>query len=141
MNTRVRTAAETVRAALTSPPHSAKAVEHALDPAQRDRVAFLIVSMDPARDDPAVRRGIVDKRGLDTKRWTLARTDKGAVRLHASLLDVRFRELADGEFNHTSALVLLDAQGRRIARTERLGGAADTEFVDAVKAALDSSTD
>ena len=120
---------------------SAKAVEHALDPAQRDRVAFLIVSMDPARDDPAALRGIVDKRGLDTKRWTLARTDKGAVRQLASLLDVRYRELADGEFNHTSALVLLDAQGRRIARTERLGGAADAEFVDAVKAALGSAKD
>ncbi|WP_257385746.1 SCO family protein [Tahibacter caeni] len=120
---------------------SAKAVEHALTPAQRERVAFLIVSMDPARDDPAMLRSVVDKRGLDTQRWTLARTDKGAVRQFASLLDVRYRELADGEFNHTSALVLLDAQGRRIARTERLGGAADAEFVEAVKTAVDAAKD
>lgn len=120
---------------------SAKAVERSLEPAQRDRVAFLIVSMDPARDDPAALRGIVDKRSLDTRRWTLARTDKAAVRQLAALLDVRYRELADGEFNHTSALVLLDAQGRRLARTERLGGAADAEFVDAVKAALNAAGD
>jgi protein SCO1/2 len=120
---------------------SAKAVEHSLEPAQRERVAFLIVSMDPARDDPAALRGIVDKRSLDTRRWTLARTDKAAVRQLAALLDVRYRELADGEFNHTSALVLLDAQGRRLARTERLGGAADAEFVEAVKAALNAAGD
>jgi protein SCO1/2 len=48
---------------------------------------------------------------------------------------VRYRELADGEFNHTSTLVLLDAEGRVLARTENIGAAGDKTFSDAVRAA------
>ena len=48
----------------------------------------------------------------------------------------RYRELADGNFNHTSALVLLDAKGRIVARTEQVGAKPDPEFVKAVRAQL-----
>jgi protein SCO1/2 len=41
--------------------------------------------------------------------------------------------LANGDFNHTSALVLLDAEGRIVARTEKIGSVPDPEFVAAVR--------
>ena len=44
-------------------------------------------------------------------------------------------QLADGEFNHTSALVLLDADGRILARTEQVGSRPDPEFLAAVRKA------
>ena len=53
----------------------------------------------------------------------------------AGVLGVRYRELADGEFNHTSALILLDAEGRVLARTEKMGAKPDPEFVAAVRRA------
>ena len=115
---------------------SAKGVEHALAPAERARLGVLLVSLDPARDDTAALASVARKRQLDPARWTLARTDAGAVRRVAALLGVRYRALADGEFNHTSALVLLDAEGRVLARTERLGPVPDPAFLAAVKAAL-----
>jgi protein SCO1/2 len=115
---------------------SAKGVDHALSPAERARLGVLLVSMDPARDDTAALASVARKRKLDPARWTLARTDAGTVRRMAALLGVRYRELADGEFNHTSALVLLDAQGRVVARTERLGSVPDPAFLAAVKATL-----
>ena len=115
---------------------SAKGVEHALAPAERARLGVLLVSLDPARDDTAALASVARKRKLDPARWTLARTDAGAVRRVAALLGVRYRALADGEFNHTSALVLLDAEGRVLARTERLGPVPDPAFLAAVKAAL-----
>ena len=115
---------------------SAKGVEHALSPAERARLGVLLVSLDPARDDTAALASVARKRQLDPARWTLARTDAGAVRRVAALLGVRYRALADGEFNHTSALVLLDAEGRVLARTERLGPVPDPAFLAAVKAAL-----
>jgi protein SCO1/2 len=52
------------------------------------------------------------------------------------VIGVRYRPLADGEFNHTSSLVLLDAEGRVLASTERLGGVPDPDFLAAVKASL-----
>lgn len=115
---------------------SAKGVEHALTPDERDRLHLLLVSMDPARDDPAALKQVFDKRRLDAERWTLARTEAAGVRRLAAVLGIRYRPLADGEFNHTSALVLLDGEGRVLARTETLGSVPDPAFLAAVKAAL-----
>ena len=115
---------------------SAKGVEHALTPAERARLGVLMVSLDPARDDVAALRSVFDKRRLDPARWTLARTEAAGVRKLAAVLGVRYRALADGEFNHTSALVLLDAEGRVLARTETMGSKPDPEFVAQVKRAL-----
>lgn len=115
---------------------SAKGVEHALAPAERARLGVLLVSLDPARDDVAALRSVFDKRRLDPARWTLARTEAAGVRKLAAVLGVRYRALADGEFNHTSALVLLDRDGSVLARTEKLGSVPDPAFLAAVKAAL-----
>jgi protein SCO1/2 len=84
----------------------------------------------------AALRSVFDKRRLDPARWTLARTEAAGVRKLAAVLGVRYRALADGEFNHTSALVLLDRDGRVLARTEKLGSVPDPAFLAAVKAAL-----
>ena len=118
---------------------SAKGVDHALTPAERARLGVLLISIDPSRDDTAALASVARKRGLDPARWTLARTDAGTVRRVAAMLGVRYRALADGEFNHTSALVLLDAQGRVVARTERLGPIPNPAFLAAVKSTLAAS--
>ncbi|MEO5962836.1 MAG: SCO family protein [Thermomonas sp.] len=115
---------------------SGKAIERQLDPKQQKKLGILLISMDPKRDDPKALKNIVDKRKLDTKRWTLASPRQDDVRTVAGLLGIRYRLLADGEFNHSSALVLLDANGRILARTEKMGTQPDPEFVAAVKKAL-----
>ena len=58
------------------------------------------------------------------------------MRKLAALLGIRYRQLADGEFNHTSVLILLDAEGRILARTEKLGAKPDPAFLAAVRKAL-----
>jgi len=113
---------------------SAKGVEHALTPAERERLGILLVSLDPDRDDTAALASVAAKRKLDPARWTLARTEASGVRRIAAVLGVRYRALADGEFNHTSSLVLLDAEGRVVASTERLGSVPDPAFLASVKA-------
>lgn len=115
---------------------SAKGVEHGLSPDERSGLDVLIVSMDPARDDTAALAAVATRRQLDAGRWTLARTGAADVRRLAALLGIRYRALADGEFNHTSVLVLLDADGRRLASTERLGAVPDPAFLAAVRQAL-----
>ncbi len=114
---------------------SGKAVEHGLTPAQRANLGIVLISMDPARDTPAALREVVDKRRLDTTRWTLGAPPADQVRSVAGVLGIRYRQLADGEFNHTSALVLLDADGRILARTEQVGSRLDPAFLDAVRSA------
>ena len=114
---------------------SAKGIEHALTDAERARLQILLVSMDPARDTPEALMRVATRRGLDLARWRLARPAVADVRTIAAVLGVRYRALADGEFNHTSALVLLDAEGRVLARTETLGAVPDPAFLDAVRRA------
>jgi protein SCO1/2 len=115
---------------------SAKGVEHELAPDERQRLGILLISLDPARDDTAALARVAAKRQLDPERWTLARTDATSVRRVAAVLGVRYRALVDGEFNHTSTLVLLDGEGRVLARTARLGSVPDPAFLAAVRAAL-----
>jgi protein SCO1/2 len=115
---------------------SGKAVERGLAPVQRARMGVLLISMDPARDTPAALMKVVRERHIDDRRWSLASPEPDAVRGVAGVLDVRYRQLADGEFNHTSALILLDADGRIVARTEKMGSAVDPAFIAKVKATL-----
>lgn len=115
---------------------SGKAVERQLAPAQQARLGIVLVSIDPTRDTPAALKQVMDQRKLDAARWTLLAPRADDVRKLAGVLGVRYRQLADGEFNHTSALVLLDAEGRILARSERMGAQPDPEFVAAVRRAL-----
>ncbi len=114
---------------------SGKAVEHALTPVQRARLGILLISMDPKRDTPAALMKVATQRKLDLARWTLSSPASGDVRSVAGVLGIRYRALADGEFNHTSALLLLDAEGRILARTEKLGSVLEPEFLTAVRRA------
>lgn len=117
---------------------SGKAVEKSLMPDERARLGILLISMDPRRDTPVALRQIVKQRSLDPARWTLATPAGKDVRSIAGILGIRYRALADGEFNHTSALVLLDAEGRVLARSERMGSQPDPVFVAAVRTAVGS---
>jgi len=115
---------------------SGKAVERALTPAQRARLGVMMISMDPARDTPATLARMARQRHIDDRRWSLASPAADDVRSVAGVLDVRYRQLSDGEFNHTSVLILLDADGRMLARTEKIGSDVDPAFVAKVRAAL-----
>jgi protein SCO1/2 len=112
-----------------------RAIERGLPPAERERVGYVLVTMDPERDTPARLAAVKAERHLDSAAWLLLRPEPQDLRSLAGLLGVRYRSLADGEFNHTTTLVLLDAEGRVLARTDRVGGGGDPDFVAAVRQA------
>jgi protein SCO1/2 len=115
---------------------SGKAIERQLSPAQQQRLGIVLISMDPARDNPAALKKVMDRRKLDASRWTLATPPADDVRAVAGVLSIRYRQLADGGFNHSSALILIDADGRILARTEKIGSQPDPDFVAAVRKAV-----
>ena len=112
-----------------------KMTRNALDESARERLDVLAISFDPARDDVATLRKYATTRKLDSRWWTLARTEPKDVRRLAALLQLQYRQLPDGEFNHSSELILLDADGRVVARTDVIGRQ-DPKFVDAVRQLL-----
>lgn len=110
-------------------------VESKLSADERAHLSVVLVSIDPEHDSVDVLKRTVDERHIDGARWTLARTDAATVRKLAAVLGIQYRALPDGEFNHTTAVILLDAEGRIAARTTRLGSA-DPAFVKRVKSVL-----
>lgn len=113
-------------------------IEHALSASEKAKLQLLMVSIDPARDSPVALKAMVAKRKLDPTRWTLARTEATSVRKLAALLAIRYRALEGGDFNHTSAWILLDANGRIVARTETMGATPDPDFLAQIKRLLAS---
>jgi len=91
-----------------------------LSRAGRDDVRVLLVSMDPERDDPAALAAMAERHGLDDS-WVIARSTEDGVRQWSAALGVRYRQLPDGQFNHSQVVALLDADGAIAARAEGLG--------------------
>ncbi|WP_267222213.1 SCO family protein [Dyella silvae] len=112
-----------------------KLTQKAIDEPARSRLDLLLISFDPERDGVSALHEYADKRKLASPQWTLARTEPSEARQVAALLGLQYRKLPDGDFNHSSELILLDAQGRILARTAIIGRV-DPEFVQAVRKAL-----
>ena len=106
---------------------------------ERAQLNMMLITFDPARDDIKALKAIAEARILDTRQWTLARTDTTSVRKIAATLGIQYRLLADGEYNHTTVLVLLDVDGRIVGRTKRIG-ASDPDFIKLVKQTLQATS-
>jgi protein SCO1 len=102
----------------------------ALPADDRKAVRVLMVSFDPARDSVEVLKKTAQQRGCDGQ-WTLARGDEATSRKVAAVLGIQYRRLADGEFNHSTVVTLLDRDGRIAAKTGKLGSV-DAAMVKAV---------
>lgn len=86
------------------------AVQKALPPDLRANVRFVLASFDPARDSVAVLRAHADKMALDA-RWLVLRAPAADVRQLAVLLGVRYRQLPNGDFDHSNIISVLDGDG------------------------------
>ena len=78
------------------------------------------MSFDPARDTVSVPKETADKHSCDTH-WSLVRSSNADVRQIAAVLGVQYRQLASGEFNHSTSVLLLDGDGRIVKRSGSLG--------------------
>jgi protein SCO1 len=114
---------------------SIKLLESHLHALSRERLEVDLISLDPDRDTPEKLKASAKSRNVDELRWHLYRTNAASVRQIAGLLGVQYRQLPDGEFNHSSILVLLDSKGRILAKSEQTGKE-DQKFIIAVARAL-----
>jgi protein SCO1/2 len=104
-------------------------IDARLSERQRSQLNFILLSLDPARDSPGDLRQFVQG-----PRWLVGRTSEADVRSFAAAAHIQYRSLSDGSIDHSTALVLLDEQGRVLARagdTDNL-----TDFTAAVRQAL-----
>jgi protein SCO1/2 len=112
-----------------------RAIETSIPEAERSSLRVLMVSIDPEHDTPAALAALAKQRRMDPTRWTMAQVPKGDVRLLASVLNVQYRQLPDGQYNHTSVISLVGPQGVIETQTTVLGKP-DQEFVADVRKLL-----
>lgn len=92
-------------------------IKRVLGEIERDDVRVLLVSFDAARDTPEKLAGLVQLHGLDA-RWTLAAASDTDARELAATIGYKYRALDNGEFFHSSTILVLDEDGRPRARTD-----------------------
>lgn len=96
-------------------------IEAALPADARERVRFVLFSLDPERDTPAGLRAFATRHGLDADRWRLLRAaDEADTRELAAVLGTRYRRAGDA-LTHASIVTVLDAAGRIVHQEVGLG--------------------
>ena len=106
-----------------------------LDEHQRGRVRFLMVSLDAERDSPPRLEEFAASHHLPRPPFIVAHAAAADVRAIAAALGIRYRQLPDLSFSHSSVITLLDRDGVPQARTQVLA-AEDPGFVASLKAQL-----
>ncbi len=101
----------------------------ALPADQRERVQFVLVSFDTARDTSAALKAYRERMALDAG-WTLLRGEATSVQELAMLLGVKFKQDARGQFSHSNLFTILNREGEVVH--QQLG--LQSEGSDSVKA-------
>ncbi len=92
-----------------------------LAPVVRARTRYVLVTFDREHDTPEVLTRLARAHGLDDVRWVFARAhDEAGTRELAALLGVTYRRLPDGNYHHSTAIVVFDAAGHERARVTAL---------------------
>lgn len=112
-----------------------KLTESKLSAEERADLRVLTISIDPERDTPEKLLETMQRHHVDDSRWSMVRPEPADLRTIAGVFGVRYKQLPDGEFNHTTRIILLDRDGTQIASTEKLGRP-DEAFVEAIKKSL-----
>ena len=86
-----------------------KLIESSLTEDERNQIQFLLISMDPERDNPAQMRRFAKDHRLNG--WEIIRSDKSATMEIANVLGVRVKPLKEGGFDHSNIIQLLNAKG------------------------------
>ena len=105
-------------------------LERRLTPRARAHTRVLMVSLDSANDTPAELSSFRQQHHIGDSRWVVARTNPDNVRLLAAVLGIRYRQLPDQSFNHSTTIALADREGVIVARASGIQASA-TELVTA----------
>jgi protein SCO1/2 len=112
-----------------------KLMESRLSAEERAGLRVLTISIDPKRDTPEKLRETMERHSVEASRWSMVRSDPGDLRTIAGVFGVRYKQLPDGEYNHTTRIILLDRDGTQVASSEQLGRH-DAAFLEAIKTSL-----
>jgi protein SCO1/2 len=109
----------------------------ALPVAQRSQVRGLLISLNPGIDTPASLDKLAKLHELSPTNYRLAvASDDAQTRQIASALGIRYRRAANGEINHSTRFLVLDARGVIVASSDQLSVEPDAKLLATLKETL-----
>ena len=101
--------------------HDLQRIEAALNPDQRGRVGFTLVTIDPRRDTPEALANYRATRSLATNTWTLLRGEPADIQELGAILGVKYKEQTNGQFAHSNLITVLNGEGEIAHQLSGLG--------------------
>jgi protein SCO1/2 len=99
---------------------SLKSIETKLTNEEREKVNFVIISLNPEKDTPDVLKKFLVKHKVTNKNWTLLNGKSSSVLKISSLFGIRFRKVADDDIIHTNKILILNDLGEIVSQQEDL---------------------
>ena len=109
-----------------------KAIEKGLPANVRDKVDFLLVSIDPERDTPEALRAFREEHRLPIERWSLLRGKAEDVKKLADMVGFRYLPGSNLQYAHSLLITVLNPAGEIIFQQAGVGNLRD----DALAAVL-----
>ena len=88
-----------------------KRIESNLSDKERAEVRFALFSLDTTKDTPSQLRLYAKAHSLDLTTWTLFHGSQRAVRELAAVLGIRYKQITNGDFDHSNVITVLDRDG------------------------------
>lgn len=88
-----------------------KRIEKALPEDVRKELSVVVVSFDPKVDTPEVLMDLAKRQKVELPRWQLAAAPSDEVADLANVLGVKYRQLEDGHWAHSSVISVVDSEG------------------------------
>ena len=98
-----------------------KAIDKALPRRVREKVDFLLVSIDPERDTPEALHAFRIKHELPTERWTLLRGSTEATRELAGMVGFNYQPGSPTQYAHSLLISILNESGEIVFQQSGLG--------------------
>jgi protein SCO1/2 len=97
-----------------------KIIEKTIPENKRDNYRFVLVSIDPERDTPAVLKNYARDHNLKSSNWTLLTGRKDDIMELAMMLGFKYSKNSSGGFTHTNLISFLNEKGEIISQNDGL---------------------
>lgn len=98
-----------------------KSIEKQIPNDVKDKIQYLLVSIDPETDTPEKMKAFAIENKMDEEKWTFLQGDENSVREFANVLAVKYKKIDPIDFSHSNIISVFDPRGNLVHQQEGLG--------------------
>lgn len=95
-------------------------IEAQVPETQKDRVKFVLVSIDPETDTPEILKKFAVENEMDSEQWIFLTGSESDTREFAAVLAVNYKQISPSDFSHSNIISVFDQGGELAYQKEGL---------------------